>query len=75
MEVFPLIDLIAQLTLIQQKTTGTLEYSSGAVISWPTSLKKARDEIFVMSGKHGKQLPTERARSDCVRAQVTDLTS
>lgn len=36
---------------------------------------KERDEIRDFFAKHGEYLPTERALSDGLKAQVADLTS
>lgn len=60
---------------MQQKTGGTLAHTSCAMVSLTESLKKACDRIRNMSGKHRDRFSTKRERSDCLKIQVTDLTS
>lgn len=73
-EAFRLTDIAAQHSLLQQKTEDTLAQASGTEVSLVTSLKKERDVVHATSGKHCKQHPTDRARSDYLKARVTDLT-
>lgn len=73
-EVAWLKDLRAHHNLMQQMTTDTLAYALGAVASLEASSKNAQDKIRGMSGKHEEQILLETARSDGLKAEVTDLT-
>lgn len=60
---------------MKEKAENTLEHASGAMVSLTASLKKAHHQIRDMSGKHGEQISIDRARSNGLKARLTDSTS
>lgn len=70
-----LTEIPAQLSLGPRKKIETWAHTNSALYCWPRLRKKGHDEIRDMSGEHGEQISIKKARSDGLKAIVTDFTS